>query len=265
MCVQTAQSRAGTKRAMFIPGECVSQWCTRIFSPQFYPKKRDLRDATCWRVHERKKIAVLVGSLRKASFNRMTAQSLISLAPVTLKLALIELVGLPLYNEDLEETVPPPLLNFRERIQEVDGIIFVTPEYNRSIPAALKNALDIGSRPMGKSIWNGKPAGVVSVTRGNLGAFGANHHLRQSLVTLNVPTMPHPEVYISNADSLFDPSGKLINAPVHQLLETFVNSFAVWVARNPASQISKKTKAKFPLRISHRNSLNQSLIEAKID
>jgi len=141
---------------------------------------------------KRKKIAIIVGSLRKDSVNRKVAKALIALAPESLKLEIIEIGRLPLFNQDLEETPPVEWTAFRESVKGVDGVLFVTPEYNRSVPAALKNALDVGSRPYGASVWNGKPGAVVSASPGTLAGFGANHHLRQSLVFLNVPTMAQP-------------------------------------------------------------------------
>ena len=179
-----------------------------------------------------KKIAVLVGSLRKESFTRKIAKSLIALAPDSLELEIVEIGDLPIYNQDLDEVPPAAWTSFRERIKGFDGVLFATPEYNRSVPAALKNALDVGSRPYGHSVWNGKPGAVVSVSPGPLSAFGANHHLRQSLVYLNVPTMQQPEAYIGGAANLFDASGTLINETTRESLRKFMSAFGTWVARN---------------------------------
>src|SRR2546430_4264570 len=133
-------------------------------------------------------IAVLVGSLRKESFTSKTAGALIEVARSSLKLEIVEIGRLPLYNQDLEgDSVPEAWAEFRERLAKADGVIFATPEYNRSVPGVLKNAIDVGSRPYGRSVWDKKPAAVVSVSPGAIGAFGANHHLRQSLVFLNMP------------------------------------------------------------------------------
>jgi chromate reductase len=178
-----------------------------------------------------KKIAVLVGSLRKESFTRRTAKALIALAPETLTLEILEIGGLPMYNQDLEETPPDAWTEFRERLKGFDGLLLVTPEYNRSVPAVLKNAIDVGSRPYGKNIWDGKPGAVVSVSPGALGAFGANHHLRQSLVFLNVPTMAQPEAYVGGAAKLFDDRENLTNESTREFLEKFMSAFADWVAR----------------------------------
>jgi chromate reductase len=177
-----------------------------------------------------KKIAIFVGSLRKESFNRKIAKVLMNLAPDSLKLEIIEIGGLPLYNQDFDDNPPAAYSQFRERLKSFDGVLFVTPEYNRSVPAVLKNAIDVGSRPYGKNMWNAKPGAVVSVSVGAIGGFGANHHLRQSLVFLNVPTMPQPEAYIGNAASLFDESGKLVNDSTREHLAKFMQAFAAWVA-----------------------------------
>jgi chromate reductase, NAD(P)H dehydrogenase (quinone) len=176
------------------------------------------------------KVCVLVGSLRKASFNRRLAKALISLAPSSMKLDIVEIGQLPLYNEDLE-TDPPPAqwTAFRQLIKAADAVLFVTPEYNRSVPAALKNALDVGSRPYGHSVWDRKPGAIVSGSPGAIGAFGANHHLRQSLVFLNVPAMQQPEVYVSHVDKLFDEVGNLVNEGTSKFLQQFMQTFAIWV------------------------------------
>jgi chromate reductase, NAD(P)H dehydrogenase (quinone) len=175
-------------------------------------------------------VCVLVGSLRKASFNAMLANALISLAPSSLKLDVVEIGQLPLYNEDLEkDPVPAPWTAFRQRVKAADAVLFVTPEYNRSVPAALKNALDIGSRPYGSSVWDRKPGAIVSSSPGAIGGFGANHHLRQSLVFLNVPTLQQPEAYISHVDKLFDEHGKLVGDGTGKFLQAFMQAFAKWV------------------------------------
>jgi chromate reductase len=177
-------------------------------------------------------VAVLVGSLRKDSINRKLAHALAALAPDTLKLEIAEIGELSLYNQDQDTSPPAAWLAFRERILAADAVLFVTPEYNRSVPAALKNALDVGSRPYGKSVWNGKPGAVVSASPGAIGAFGANHHLRQSLVFLNVPAMQQPEAYIGGADKFFDQSGQLSSDATGALLRQFMDAFAAWVAAN---------------------------------
>jgi chromate reductase len=181
-----------------------------------------------------KKIAVFVGSLRKESFNRKMAKVLTTLAPESLMLEIIEIGGLPLYNQDHDDEGKPPLAwtTFREKVKSFDGFLFVTPEYNRSVPGVLKNALDVGSRPYGHSVWGGKPGAVMSVSPGMLGGFGANHHLRQSLVFLDVPAMQQPEAYIGGASHLFDADGKMTNEATREFLVKFMNAFAVWVEKN---------------------------------
>jgi chromate reductase len=176
------------------------------------------------------KICVLVGSLRKASFNGMLANALIWLAPSSMKLDIVEVGQLPFYNEDLETDPPPaPWTAFRQRVKAADAVLFVTPEYNRSVPAVLKNALDVGSRPYGSSVWDRKPGAVVSGSPGAIAGFGANHHLRQSLVFLNVPTMQQPEAYVGHVDKLFDEHGKLVSDGTGKFLQQFMQAFANWV------------------------------------
>jgi chromate reductase len=145
---------------------------------------------------------------------------------------IVEIGKLPLYNQDDDTDSPPPLFTeFRNRIRQVDGVLFCTPEYNRSVPGALKNALDIGSRPYGQSAWNGKPCAVVSVSPGALGGFGANHHLRQSMVFLNMPCMQAPEAYLGAVASKLD-GDKLIDDATRSFLQTFVDAFDTWVERH---------------------------------
>ncbi len=176
-------------------------------------------------------VAVLVGSLRKESFSRKTAKALIALAPTSLKPEIVELGELPLYNEDLENATPKPAawITFRDRIRPADAVLFVTPEYNRSVPGLLKNAIDVGSRPYGQSVWSGKPCAVVSVSPGAIGAFGANHHIRQSFVFLDMPAMQQPEMYIGQAATLFDDQGALTHDKTRELLQKFITTFEQWV------------------------------------
>jgi chromate reductase len=173
--------------------------------------------------------AVLVGSLRKESLSRKLANALRGMAPASLALELVEIRDLPLYDEDLEASVPPAWRAFRDRVRPMDALLFVTPEYNRSVPGVLKNAIDVGSRPYGQSVWNAKPGAVVSVSPGAMGAFGANHHLRQSLVFLNVPTLQQPEVYVGGAAQLFDAQGNVANEGTAKFLTGFLGTFAAWI------------------------------------
>ncbi len=180
-------------------------------------------------------VAVIVGSLRKDSINRKVANALADLAPAPLKLSIIEIGDLPMYNQDLDDDPPAAWTRFRERIRSANAVLFVTPEHNRSVPAALKNALDIASRPYGHSAWNGKPGAVISASPGAIGGFGANHHLRQSLVFLNVPAMPQPEAYLGGADKLFDAQGRLVNEGTRKFLQNFMQAFSEWTAANSKS------------------------------
>jgi chromate reductase, NAD(P)H dehydrogenase (quinone) len=178
------------------------------------------------------KIAVFVGSLRKESYSRKMARALMALAPESLTLEILEIGGLQMYNQDLEESPPASWTEFRDRLKGYDGVLLVTPEYNRSIPAVLKNAIDVGSRPKTTNAWDGKPGAVVSVSPGAIGGFGAHHHLRQSLVSVNVPVMAHPEAYVGGAAKLFDDHGNLINDSTREFLKKFMTAFADWVVRN---------------------------------
>lgn len=180
----------------------------------------------------RHRIGVLVGSLREGSFTRQVAEHLTTY-PTRLEWEFIDIGSLPLYNEDLETEggIPTEWAEFRERVKQCNGLLFATPEYNRSIPGALKNALDVGSRPYGASVWDAKPAAVISVSPGAIGAFGANHHLRQALVFLNVPVMPQPEAYVGGADKLFAGDGRVRDKDTDKFLRSFTNSFRDWVER----------------------------------
>jgi chromate reductase len=163
------------------------------------------------------------------------ASALVQLAPPPLALSIVEIGHLPLYNQDYDASPPDAWTGFRERVRRADAVLFVTPEYNRSVPAALKNALDVGSRPYGHSVWNAKPGAIVSASPGAMGGFGANHHLRQSLVFLNVPAMQQPEAYLGGADKLFDSDGRLVNDDTRAFLAKFLAAFAVWIAANRRS------------------------------
>ncbi len=179
-----------------------------------------------------KDVLVVVGSVRKDSLNLKLAHALSALAPASLSLEIAPIGGLPLYNPDLDETPKPEWVSFKARVARANAILFVTPEHNRSVPAALKNALDLASRPYGQNAWNGKPAAIVSAVPGAMGGFGANHHLRQMLVFLNVPAMAQPEAYIGQADKLFGADGKLANEATEKFLKNFLDAFEKWIAAN---------------------------------
>ncbi|MFL5563342.1 MAG: NADPH-dependent FMN reductase [Gemmatimonadaceae bacterium] len=178
-------------------------------------------------------VVVVVGSLRKASWTRLVAIALARIAPASLKLEQVEIGNLALYNQDFddEHRVPPEWQAFRDRVSRADAVLFCTPEYNRSVPGVLKNAIDVGSRPYGKSAWNRKPAAVVSVSPGAIGAFGANHHLRQSLVFLDMPTLQQPEVYLGGVAKLVDQEGNVINEDTKKFLTGFLEKFAGWIEK----------------------------------
>jgi chromate reductase len=181
-----------------------------------------------------KDIAVLVGSLRKDSTSRKTAQALAALAPETLRLDLVATGHLPFYDQDFDAdaaSAPESYRAFRERIARADGVLFVTPEYNRSYPAHLKNAIDIGTRPYGKNVWSGKPAGVVSVSMGAMGGFGANQALRQQLANVNMSVLQQPEVYIGGADKIFDSDGGVTIEATEAFLRSYLASLASWSDR----------------------------------
>jgi chromate reductase len=178
-----------------------------------------------------RRIAVIVGSLRQGSLNRSTALALSRLAPESLALEIVEIGDLPLYNQDFDDAPPEHWRRFRETIRGYDGVLFVTPEYNRGLPAVLKNAVDVGSRPYGHSVWSGKPAAVVSVSPGGLGGFGANHQLRQSLVFLDMPVLQQPEAYFGGAGGYFDESGELVNDATREVMQRFIDAYAAWVEK----------------------------------
>ncbi|TBU92920.1 NADPH-dependent FMN reductase [Phytopseudomonas dryadis] len=176
-------------------------------------------------------VAVLVGSLRKASINRKLALALADLAPASLKLQVVEIGELPLYNEDIDvDPAPAAYASFRAQLKTADAVLFVTPEYNRSIPAPLKNAVDVGSRPYGQSAFSGKPAAVLSASPGAIGGFGANHQLRQALVFLDMPLLQQPEAYLGGAGSFFDEAGTL-GEGIKPFLQKFIDAYAAWVEK----------------------------------
>lgn len=179
-----------------------------------------------------KKVGVIIGSLRKGAYTRSMARAAGELAPASLALSEIGIGELPLYNQDLETDTPPAAWKiFREQVRKVDALLFVTPEYNRGLPAALKNAIDVGSRPPRENVWSGKPAAVISVTPGALGAMAANQHLRLALSVVNAPTMPNPEAYIGGAKELFDEAGALKKADTRDYIAKLLQAFETWINR----------------------------------
>ena len=186
-------------------------------------------------------VAVLVGSLRKDAYSRKIAHALMELAPVTLDCRIVEIADLPLYTEDLDPTPPASWTRFRAEIQRADAILIVTPEYNRSVPGGLKNAIDVGSRPPYRSVWDGLPTAVVSVSPYKLGGFGANHHIRQSLVFLNMPVMQQPEAYLPEVAGMLDERGALVSAASREFLTKVISSYAAWAQTLAVTRVRKST------------------------
>ncbi len=179
---------------------------------------------------DKHKIAILVGSLRKDSLNRKIARTLCAIRDDSLDCTIVEIGDLPLFNQDIEGDPPAAWLRFREQIAAVDGVLFVTPEYNRGIPGALKNAIDVGSRPYGKSVFAKKPAAVVTASPGGTGGFGCNHQLRQCCVFLDMPMMAQPEAYLGHVtDDSFDADGELKDGELRKIVTKLAHSFAGWV------------------------------------
>jgi chromate reductase, NAD(P)H dehydrogenase (quinone) len=176
-------------------------------------------------------VAVVVGSLRKDSINRKLGKALADLAPKNLSFDFTDIAPLQLYNQDLDVTSTPEWTAFRAQIKKADAVLFLTPEYNRSVPGVLQNAIDVGSRPYGLSVWSKKPAAVVSASIGGIGGFGANHHLRQSLMFLDMPTMNQPEAYIHVGSNFFDAQGKIADEKTRGFVQTIANTFAVWIEK----------------------------------
>jgi chromate reductase len=178
------------------------------------------------------KIAIVVGSLRKDSLNLKIARSMCAIRGDNLECSMIEIGDLPLYNQDYDNSPEEPASyrSFREQVAAADGILFCTPEYNRGVPGVLKNAIDVGSRPYGSSVWNGKPAAIISASPGSIGGFGANHQLRQACVFLNMPVMQQPEAYLGHVtDDSFDVDGCLKEGPLKQVVEKLAHAFHEWV------------------------------------
>ena len=175
-------------------------------------------------------IAILVGSLREGSINRKVAKSICAFSGDRLNCDIVQIGDLPLYNQDSDANPPPEYTRFREEIAAADGVLFVSPEYNRGIPGVLKNAIDVGSRPYGKSVFNQKPAAIVTASPGSIGGFGSNHQIRQAAVFLNMPVMQHPEAYLGHVnDESFDADGCLKDGPLKDIILALSKAFADWV------------------------------------
>lgn len=178
------------------------------------------------------RIGMILGSLQANGITRKVAHAVQHLVGDRLALGIVEISDLPLYNPERDSEGVAEWETFRQAVAPLDGILFLTPEYNRSIPAALKNAIDVGSRPYGASVWAKKPAGIISQSPGSIGGFGANHHLRQCLVFLDMPALQQPEMYLGHAAALFDDAGTLVEGPGKDVLKGFANAFVAWVHRN---------------------------------
>lgn len=181
----------------------------------------------------KRSIGIIVGSLRKESYSLKAGKIIAKLFPADYDVQFLSIDGLPFYNEDLEIEghVPAPWQAFRDQIAPLDAFVFITPEYNRSVPAVIKNAVDVGSRPYGKNLWDGKPAVVVSTSIGNISGFGANHHLRQTLVFVNMPTLAQPEAYLGETGSMFNEDGSLKDAGTEKFLDSIVTAFIQLIDR----------------------------------
>ena len=177
-------------------------------------------------------IVVIAGSLRKDSFSLKIANALAKLAPASLKLEVITLAGISFFNQDLEGAPPADWLSFREKLQKSDGVIFVTPEYNRAIPGVLKNAIDVASRPYGKSSFNGKPVGIVSNSPGPLGGVSAAKTLQNILPGIAGPILQQPEIYLNGVGDAFDDKGELTKDSLRQMLQQYINAFAAHVEKH---------------------------------
>ncbi|MEL7637578.1 MAG: NADPH-dependent FMN reductase [Anaerolineaceae bacterium] len=189
-----------------------------------------------------KKIAIVVGSIRKESLSQSLAKNMVALLPEGYDAEFIKIDHLPLYSQDYDTAnTPEQYKQFRDQVKDTAAVIFVTPEHNRSYPAALKNALDIGSRPYGQSVWNGKPALVVSQSPGNISGFGANHHLRQTLTFLNMPTLQQPEAYIAHTNKLIDEHGKITNEGTLEFLQNVIDAFIELIRRYEVTLVAEPT------------------------
>ena len=177
-------------------------------------------------------IAVIVGSLRKESFTLKIAKAMAKLAPDTIKLDIVTLHGISFFNQDLEATPPADWVAFREKLQKSEGVLFVTPEYNRSIPGVLKNAIDVGSRPYGKSSFLGKPIGIVSNSPGPLGGVNAAMNLKQILPGYAGTIMGQPEIYLNGVGDAFNEKGELVKESLQAVLQQYIDAYAAFVQKH---------------------------------
>ena len=190
------------------------------------------------------RVVALVGSLRRESYTRRVVNALKDLAPEGMVIEIAPLGAIPLYNEDDDSDPPLAWRAFRNQVHSGDAVLFATPEYNRSIPGVLKNAIDVGSRPGGASVWSGKPAAVLSVSPGSLGGFGANHHIRQCLTFLDMPVMQQPEAYLARVASVIDAGGRITSSETVEFLRRFVTAFEKWIRRFEKDGYKESTAAR---------------------
>lgn len=176
-----------------------------------------------------KTIGIVVGSLRKNAFSKSIANYIASKPVEGFEFKFIEIGNLPLYNQDFDENSPQSYIDFRNEVKALDAVLFITPEHNRSFPAALKNALDVASRPYGENVWNGKPAAIVSESPGAISGFGAYHHLRQVLGFLNLYVLAQPEAYVGNIMSSLDENGNVNADSLKGFLDDFKSAFIEWI------------------------------------
>ena len=186
-----------------------------------------------------RKVAVIVGGLSKEALSGRIARALMGMQTPGIEWQRVEIGGLPFYNQDLETASPPqPWVDFRDAIRAADGILFVTPEYNRGPPGALKNAIDVGSRPPPQNVWKGKPCAIVSTSGGAIGGYGANHVLRQNISYSDMPVLLQPEMYVGHADKMLDADGKPTDA-ARDYWAKFLQAFAAWVDRHAPPRQAK--------------------------
>ncbi len=179
-------------------------------------------------------IAVVVGSLRRDSFNRKLANALVKLAPAEFSFKQVQIGDLPLYNQDHDADQAAPVKRLKGEIAASQGVLFVTPEYNRSVPGVLKNAIDNASRPYGQSAWAGKPAGVIGISIGAIGTALAQQHLRNMLAYLDMPTLGQPEAFVQVRDGLFDDAGNIANPDTRKFLQGWMDRYVAWVKKHAA-------------------------------
>ena len=175
-----------------------------------------------------KKLGVIVGSLRKESYNRKVANYMMEQLKNDFEVEVIEIGNLPLYNEDLDDNPPIDWIGFRDKVKKMDAYLFVSPEYNRSIPAVLKNALDVASRPMQENVWSNKAGAIITASPGKIGGFGANHHLRQTMSFLNIHVMDQPEAYLGEIHEALDDKGNLTSERTLSFLQKIASEFKNW-------------------------------------